>query len=249
MAALLGALVLLTLPQASRADLKVVQRVTIDSPQMKAMMESLSPQQRQRMNEMGMGMMSGRPTQATLYARGPKARADLGLLSFVYDAGAGQIVTINRSAHTYSGQKIDRTREAAGTQTTVKSVAGSKSVLGHACRHYTFRATSPNLPGGEIVGDLWAAPDLPSLPAPVAQAGPVGALRGVYSKIKGLPLLTNVKVIGAPTGDMTVKTVATAVSQGMLSASLFAVPAGYTQTPPGTNAMPGMPGMEGGMGD
>ena len=75
----LAALAAIAVP-AARADLKVVQTLRIDSPQLKAYMDSMTPEQRAKMGRSGNPLLSGAPQVTTFYVRGGKSRAPMSAL-------------------------------------------------------------------------------------------------------------------------------------------------------------------------
>ncbi len=226
---------------AAHADVKVTQAVTVDNPQLKAAMQSMSPEQRAQMSKMGLG---GTIT-STLYVSGRRSRTDIGPFnSTIVDQAAGKMTMINRTSHTYSTQPLGgvaaRAKSAAAS---VKATGKTKVILGHLCRDYHLSVTTPSMPGGSISGDVWAAADLPRLPVSALSGGPTAALTSQWSKIAGMPLQMTLTVTGSPAGNTVVRTVATQVRTTPIPASVFAVPAGYQPGPAYGNPMMGGMGM------
>ena len=216
---------LLALSVSAHADLKVVQTTKIDNPQLKAYMETMTPEQRANMAHSG-GMMAGMlPSQTTVYFSGSHARADVGATTLLFDAATRQAITLNRTNHTYAARPL-KAPGAGGFQATVKPTGQTKLIQGHLARHYTLSATSPSLPGTIIQGDIWAAQDLPAPPA-LSAGGPFAIMQTLLSKVKGYPLLTNVVATGSPMGNTTFQSKVISVSKAALPASVFAIPAGY----------------------
>lgn len=225
---------------AAHADVKVVQAVTIENPQLKAAIQSMSPEQRAQMAKMGLGGT----IVSTVYISGKKSRTDVGpATSVIVDQASGKVTTLNRISHTYSTQPLSRSvNQAKNVQSTVKSTGRTKVILGHLCRDY--RVSLLSAVGGasmKISGDIWAAPDLPR-PA-IAGAGPLGALQGQWSKMSGMPLLTTLTSTGSAAGATTIRVAAQSVSKTPIPASTFTVPSGYKLGPAYASPM-----MGGGMG-
>lgn len=226
----LAALAAIAVP-AARADLKVVQTLHIDSPQLKAYMDSMTPQQRASMSRSGNPLLSGAPQVTTLYLRGGKSRADVGGVTYISDAATNQTTMINRRSHTYSTMQTPSPGAGAGQITaTVKDTGQTKVIQGHPCRHYLMSATLPSQPGTVIQGDIWTALDLPRPVLPASSQGPLAVMQGLMRKVSGFPLKTTLAVTGSPLGSTTVTTSVVSVSKAALPASDFAVPAGYTKS-------------------
>lgn len=230
----------------ARADVKIVQNVSISNPQLDAMLQSASPEQKAQMAKMGLAGNSVK----TGYMSGRKSRYDLSALtSIIADLGANKVYTLNRGAHTYSAQPYSAMAGRAsgkGMNASLMATGKTKKILGHVCRSYHLSLTSASMPGSIISGDIWAAPDLPQPFASVLSAGPLAALQSQWKKIKGMPLQVLVTVSGSPVGNTTVKMTTRAISTGPLPASVFAIPTGYKPVAPGANRSMG--GMMGGMG-
>lgn len=228
---LAAALAALTI-SAAQADLKVVQTTQIDNPQLKAYLQTMTPQQRAQMSHSSNPLLRGGPQTSTVYLRGSKSRAELGGMIYITDTSTHQTTIINRHKHTYS---TVQTPPNAGGQisATVKDTGQMKVIQGHPSRRYAMRATLPSQPGTIIQGDIWAAQDMPRLTLPASGPGPYAIMQGLLQKIKGFPLKTNLAVVGSPMGNTTVQSSVLSVSQAPLPASLFAVPAGYTKSASG----------------
>ncbi len=225
---LAAALAALTV-SAAQADLKVVQTTRIDNPQLKAYMETMTPQQRAQMSHSDNPLLRGGPQVSTVYLRGSKSRADLGGMTYLMDAATHQTTIINRRKHTYSTAPTQAGAESR-ISATVKDTGQRKVIQGHPSRRYALRATLASQPGTIIQGDIWAAQDLPRPFLPTSGQGPYAILQDLLRQVKGFPLKTNIAVVGSPMGNTTVTSSAVSVSQAPLPASLFAVPAGYAKS-------------------
>jgi len=225
----LAALAALSAAPAAHADLKVVQTLRIDSPQLKAYMDSMTPEQRAKMSRSGNPMFSGAPQVTTLYVRGSKSRADIGPMTYVSDAATNQTTVIDRRRHTYATMQTP-TGAAGQISAQVKDTGQTKVIQGHPSHRYAMTATLASQPGTVIQGDIWAAQDLPRPTLPASGQGPMAVMQGLMRKIKGFPLKTTMAVTGSPLGSTTVTSSVMSVSKAALSASLFAVPAGYTKS-------------------
>jgi len=231
----LAALAAAAMP-AARADLKVVQTLHIDSPQLKAYMDSMTPDQRAKMSRSGNPLLSGAPQVTTFYVHGDKSRADVGPVSYVSDAATHQTTVINRRSHTYSTMQTPTGAGMGAGQitATVKDSGQTRVIQGHPARRYLMTATLASQPGTVIQGDIWAAQDLPrpSLPA-TGQGGPFAVFQSLLRKVKGFPLKTSLAVTGSPLGSTTVTTSVVSVSKAPLPASAFLVPSGYAKATAG----------------
>lgn len=221
---------LLALAVSAHADLKVTQKFRLDNPQLKAYLDTMTPQQRaQQMSRSGSLISGLGPQTTTLYFRGGKTRADVGVMTYLFNAQAhGDTTVLNRKNHTYATQPY-KAPVTGQFQATVKSAGAGKVINGHPSRHYLLTATSPSLPGTIIHGDIWAAQDLPTPPA-ITGGGPFAALEALLQKVKGYPLTATVVATGSPMGDTTFKSSVVAVSRVPLPASVFSVPAGYKKS-------------------
>ncbi|MDQ2799608.1 MAG: DUF4412 domain-containing protein [Armatimonadota bacterium] len=228
---LAAALAALTV-SAAHADLKVVQTTRIDNPQLKAYMETMTPQQRAQMSHSDNPLLRDGPQVSTVYLRGGKSRADLGGMTYITDAATHQTTIINRRKHTYSTVPTPANSAGAASRisATVKDTGQMKVIQGHPSRRYALRATLASQPGTIIQGDIWAAQDLPRPLLPTSGQGPYAILQDLLRKVKGFPLKTSLAVVGSPMGSTTVTSSAVSVSQAPLPASLFAVPAGYAKS-------------------
>ena len=225
----LAALTVIAAP-AARADLKVVETLRIDSPQLKAYMDSMTPQQRAQMSRSGNPLLSGAPQVTTFYVHGSKSRADVGPLTYVSDAATNQTTTINRRSHTYSTMQTPTTGGTGQTTSTIKDTGQTKVIQGHPSRHYLMSATLASSPGTVIQGDTWAAQDLPQPSLPTSGQGPFAVLQNLLKKVKGFPLKTTLAVTGSPLGSTTATISVVSVSKATLPASDFAIPAGYAKS-------------------
>ena len=218
---------------AARADLKVVQTLRIDSPQIKAYLDTMTPEQRAKMGRSGNPMFSGAPQVTTLYVRGGKSRADIGPMTYVSDAATHQTTVIDRRRHTYSLMATPTGAAAGQISATVKDTGQTKVIQGHPSRRYAMRATLASQPGTVIQGDIWAAQDLPRPALPASGQGPLAVMQGLLRQVKGMPLKTTLAVTGSPLGNTTFTSSVVSVSRASLPASVFTVPAGYTKSSTG----------------
>jgi len=229
--ALAAALAALTI-SAAHADLKVVQTTQVDNPQLKAYMETMTPQQRAQMAHSGNPLLRGEPQQTVIFVHGTQTRADIGGMTYLVNSATHQTTVLNRRSHTY----LTRPYKAPGTgatgqmQATVKDTGQTKIVSGHPARRYTMTATVPSQPGTIIRGDIWAALDLPQPAQLTTGPGPFAALQSQFKKVKGYPLKTSLAITGSPMGDTTINSSVVSVSKALLPASVFAIPAGYMKS-------------------
>jgi hypothetical protein len=227
---------------SARADLKVVQSVTFDSPQMKQMLANIPPARRAAMAKSGQGMFDGKPIIATVSNSGQKFRSEMGPQIVLLDGAAKKMTMLNTTGHTYQTMPYNpgANTPAANMSASVHDTGQTKTILGHLARHYTINVSAPMMGGATIKGDIWAAPDLPQPPIVGPATGPGALIQAQMKAIKGMPLITTIKINGGQMGmGMTIKSVVKSISTAKLPASLFAIPAGYSE-----GAMPmGMGGM------
>ncbi len=224
--------VLLALTSAAHADLKVVQSTKIGNPQLEAMEETMTPQQKAQMARSDNPLFHSGPQIMTIYVHGVKTRADIGSVTYLMDTSLHQATVLNRRNRTYATQpyKAPSGGMLGQTTSTVKDTGQTKTISGHPARHYTLTMTSASLPGTIIQGDIWAAQDLPQPPMVGMGGGPFAAIQSQFRKVKGFPLKTSIVVTGSPMGNTTVQSSVVSVSQAPLSGTIFSIPAGYKKT-------------------
>lgn len=225
---------------AAQADVKAVEKVTIDSPQLNAAMESLPPQQREKMRAMGIGTNM----QVTLFVSGNRQRTDVGAMSIYLDMNNQKMVQVNRANKTitsmpYSPELVKQ--QTVGTTTHVTPTGKTMMILGHVAR--LSKMTSENAAQGiKTVGEIWAATDIPAPKSNPFAAQMGGVNMAEIAKIKGFPMKFKLTTTGGYTGKMTVSGVVTALSTKPLPSKTFAIPTGYR---PGGPAFPMGSGMGG----
>ena len=229
---MLMALALLPVGGAAQADLKVVQTTSLDSPQLKAYEETMTPQQRAQMAHSGNPLFQNGPQQTTVYVHGTHTRLDVGNLSYLVDSATRRTDVVNRQTHTYTVQPYRIPANAGQGAVTVKDTKQTKLIAGHLCRHYFTTATLASQPGTLVQGDIWAASDIPQPSLLSGGGGPLAVLQAQFRKIKGYPLKSTLAVTGSPLGNTTVSTNVVSVSKTALPASVFSIPAGYTKAAP-----------------
>ena len=220
---------------AARADMKVVQTTQVDSPQLKAYLETMTPQQRAMMAHSGNPLLRGGPQQTVIFVHGGQTRADIGTMSYVVNSATHQTTVLNRRSRTYSSRPYKALGAGAPgqMQATVKDTGQTKIVAGHPARRYLMTATVPSQPGTIIRGDIWAALDIPQPAQLSTESGPFAALQSQFRKVKGYPLKTSLAITGSPMGDTTVNSSVVSISKAPLPASVFAIPSGYTKASAG----------------
>ena len=228
--AALMAFALVSVCGAAHADLKVVQTTRIDSPQLKAYEETMTPEQRAAMAKSGNPLFQTGPQITTVYVHGPQTRADIGGVSYLVNGATHLTTVINRRSRTYTTQPYHVPSSAGQGTATVKDTGQTKLIAGHPAHRYLLTATLASQPGTIIQGDIWAASDVPQPALLSTGAGPFAVLQSQFRKIKGYPLKSTLAVTGSPLGSTTVITNVVSVSKAPLPASLFAIPAGYTKS-------------------
>ena len=220
------------------ADCTVTEKLTILSPQMKEMYESMSPSQQGHLRKSRMGFLSGIPIKGILYVSGKKLRSDIAGVTTVYDSGTNKLVTINRTNQTYS------VRSLAGTQSPISAAVTSLGpgvrILGHATRHYRFSTNMRNAQfrGLAMSGEIWSAQDLPSNRLALSMLGGGVQAPTQLEKIKGQVLKVTAQITGTPIGSISVNSYPVSVSTARIPVTIFAVPKGYRQTAPSRNVGP-----------
>ena len=226
---LASALAVLGAASAAHADMTIVQNTKIDSPQLKAYMESMTPAQRTQMSKMGNPLLSGAPLRSTIYIHGTKTRADVGSTSYIVDSATKKTLLINRRNHTYTVKAYQAAAPQGTPQAKVKDTGQNKLIGGHMAHRYLLSATIPAQPGTLIQGDVWTTRDIAQPPS-LSGGGPLSSMQNVFKQIKGFPLKSTLAVTGSPLGSTTVTTSLVSISKSALPASAFAVPAGYKKT-------------------
>ena len=191
---------LLALASAAQADLKVVQTTKIGNPQLEAMEETMTPQQKAQMAHSDNPLFRSGPQLMTIYVQGSKTRADIGNTTYLMNMSTHQATVLNRRSHTFATRPYTTPGAMGQTTATVKDTGQTKVISGHPARHYTMTMTSASLPGTIIQGDIWAAQDLPQPPMMSIGGGPFAAIQSQFRKVKGFPLKTSIIVTGSPMG-------------------------------------------------
>ena len=226
---------LLVLAASAHADLKVTQTTKIENPQLQAMEETMTPQQKAQMAHSDNPLLRGGPQITVVYVRGAMTRADIGGMTYLTDLSKHQATLVNRRTHTYATRPYSAQGATGQTSATVKDTGQTKTINGHPARRYTLTMTSASLPGTVIEGDIWAAQDLPQPPL-LMSGGPFAAFQNQFRKVKGYPLKTSLVVTGSPMGNTTIQSTVVSISQASLPVSVFAVPAGYKKSSAETGA-------------
>lgn len=216
---------------AAHADLTLVQTTTISNPQITAALQSMTPQQRAQVQKSGSPFFQTGPQTVTIYTHGKQSRLDYGGYTFIADTGKGQVLTLNRRAHTYSTRPLNPNQNSGIAGTTVRDLHQSKTILGHVAHHYTVATANVGGAGSQLKADVWAAPDLTQPTSSLTGGGPTGPLQSLLHQVKGLPLQTTVIIAGSPVGTVTAKSVAKSISTKPVALSAFALPAGYKPGP------------------
>ncbi len=224
-----SALAVLGAASAAHADMTIVQNTKIDSPQLKAYMESMTPAQRAQMSKMGNPLLSGAPLRSTIYIHGTKTRADVGSTSYIVDSATKKTLLINRRTHTYTVKAYQAAEPQGTPQAKVKDTGQNKLIGGHMAHRYLLSATLPAQPGTLIQGDVWTARDITQPPS-ISGGGPLSSMQNVFKQIKGFPLKSTLAVTGSPLGSTTVTTSLVSISKSPVPASAFVIPAGYKKT-------------------
>ena len=178
----------------------------------------------------------GQGSMTTTYLSGRKMRVENLAITIILDMDAGKMWKLNPATRTYSVTNLgpeqikammnNLTKSPAaggdGMSYKVKDTGRTRMILGHTARHYivTMKMTMMGSPM-DVTEDVLAAEDL---------AGPdFGHVGGKYP-IKGLPLVTTMKMTGGPMGAMTMTMTVTSISTDPIPESEFKVPSDYTQT-------------------
>lgn len=225
----------------AHADYKIVQKTTIQNPQITAMVQSMQPEQRAMMERSGMGaLMSGAPIPMVFYSHGREARVDFGPETLIVNAANHTQTTISRATHTYS---VSTYHPNASVQVhgQVHPTGQSKIIAGHRAQRYQVAFTNPAMPGASMTGSIWGAPDLPQPPVLALGTGPASQIASEYRKIKGMPLEVDLTMNGSSIGKTTVHSITTSISTVPLPASVFAVPTGYQKTASAAPTPHGLP--------
>jgi hypothetical protein len=214
----------------AHADVKAVESIHIDSPQLNSMMQSMSPEQKKRMAAMGFTT----DMVTTIYLSGNRQRTDFGPMSVFSDEGAHKVVMINRTTKTQTSMPTNSQamkQRLAGSSATVKDTGKTTVILGHVAHLYKISMSNP-AQGATTTGEIWAAPDIQS-PRSSSVGSPMGGLNmAEMAKIKGFPLKFVMKTSGGYAGATTITGAIKSLSTTPLPGSTFTVPPGYHQGSP-----------------
>jgi hypothetical protein len=220
----------------ARADMKVVESVTFDNPQIKKMMANLPASQRSMAANSRMSMMDGRPIPLTIWSSGKKFRSDMMQRSVIIDGAANKMTMLDSAGRFYQTMPYmpPTGKYAPGANAGIRDTGQTKMILGHKARHYAVEVSPQSKYGATVKGDIWAAADLPQPAMAGPAGGPIALLGDKIKAVKGMPLTVSLVMSGSPAGgDITIKSVVQSISMSKLPASTFAIPAGYKQAPTG----------------
>jgi hypothetical protein len=217
----------------TQAQMKELQ-AKMDDPEFKKMMDS-NPQMKAQM-EAAMKMAQGGDLNSIM-PKGYTAKfknknmlstMDGGMMSnmeFLYLSGEDKAYVINRSAKTYS--PLANTASKEGTEPEVKITKTSETarILNYTCTKYIAEVKSDK--GAPVQQIFWATKDIPGIDFKNLAKQRMGSSsqKMWYAEIDGVPLKVEMKI---PQGNMVME--ATEIKKQALSATDFAIPAGFTET-------------------
>lgn len=221
------------------ADEKIVQKIVIQNPQLQAALKNLSPQQRAQMAKMGLNDTMS----TTTYSSGQNLRTDIGLTTVMSNPAARIITTLNRDSRTYTTTPYPSQvnfRERVNAK--IVPTGQTRTILGHAARHYRISLSGPDIAHGYVTGDVWVARDLTLPTVPNNGTGISAVIQRQVHKIPGLPLDMTLVIHGEKGAQTKIHAVVQSISTTRLPNSTFAVPKGFVPGPAGLptpNALPG----------
>ena len=239
--ALAGCLLILATGVA-RADLKVVQTTTLTNSQYAAMRDSMTANQKAAAHRAGMDLMMGIPQTNTIYISGQHFRFDQSEHHFIADTRANTITSVDIATKSYRLAPL--TVQSTNFTWVVTSDKKHRNLVGHPASLYSIKGSSVTFPGEVITGKIWAADDIP-IPTP-ASTGLPAQFVSILQQVKKWPLLMDLKVTGAPSGQIVLSSKTVSVSKAPLPAATFRVPAGYKPANPNAALSNPLMGMGGG---
>ena len=243
------------LSTAAHADLKLVQKTTMEGDLSKKVQGAGGPPQ---------------TSSVTMFYKGNKTRTEAGDRVTIFDGE--RVLLLNPAKKTYQAIPKNAGADMANpmmammdikASVDVKATGKTQTIQGKQAKQYVMTMTmklgmkqgaegeAPELPSFTTRTELWTAefPGVALSPSMAKQNMPGGIASMPFVKdmteklktIKGIPLLTtmNQEIMGKKM-NMILKTVS--LSEAPLPDSLFAPPAGYKQVPYTAPAMPMMPG-------
>jgi len=212
-----------------RADLKIVERTSIDLTKAMIAGKPITPEE--------MGMLKNSPlvggangVEIAIYDAGSKFRLDMPTADSIVDTAAKTDTLLIPSTKQYMVMSIPANQLsmlAQGSTATVTDENQTKTILGHLTHLYSFTITNLMI---TFSGKMWVAEDLPGLTASALDTtDPLIGLIG--SKTKGFPLRIDATVdMPMAFGPFGLSFVVSSVSTDPLPAGTFAIPSGYTKT-------------------
>jgi hypothetical protein len=207
-----------------------MQAMMAQNPQMKAMMDK-------QLAVMNSAAASGGNPLANMFPRGITVKTKATDMLTVVEGGSGpsetlvlgatnKTYTIDRKARTYSVLPSAKKADASTKPVfTVKKTSETAVILGHACTKYLVSGTTGDTPSNYIV---WAASDFKGF-----DSSTLSKLRmsqdsssEFLSQIEGVPLKIE---IASPQAKITMTAVS--IKAESLSATIFQLPAAFTETP------------------
>lgn len=228
-------------PAPARADIAMSMHMSIDMPALRQM----PADKRAAMDKY---------LSSTIYIHGKKFRYDNALVSVIVDRQAMTTTTVNKLSKSYSVTPFDpsaaRMMMPGGSLSSAGPLKGYKMAdegnagvyLGHKVRRYllTEQLALPNAGSETIRATILSAQDL--APADMASYASLSSSMPGKAHMNGFPLKMSMTMTGGSMGTMTMAMQATSISTSPIPASVFEVPAGYTQMPlpdnPQTTAPP-----------
>lgn len=227
---------------ANQAKIKEMEE-KMNDPQFKEMMEK-NPQMKAQM-EAAMKLMAGGGDMSSIMPTGIVARIKgsntlttiqggmMDKTEVLHLADNDMTYTINNVAMTYVA--MDKTDPKIHHHNKIEKTSETQKILGHTCTKYIVKQTptkdptnsGPNMnPYSASTTNYWVTTDIKGIDMAALARQQMGReMSFIYSEIEGVPL--KIELIN-DSADITME--CTEVKSESLPASIFVLPAGYTET-------------------
>jgi hypothetical protein len=216
--------------QAQKKELEA----KMEDPEFKKMMES-NPQMKAQM-EAAMKMAQGGDINSMM-PKGYKAKFKnknmlttmeggmMANMEFLYLSSEDKSYVINRSSKTYSPIVNTTSKDVKEPEVKITKTGETARILNYPCTKYVADVKSEK--GTTMQQIFWATKDIPGIDFKNLAKQRMGSSsqKMWYAEIDGVPLKVEMKI---PQGSMVME--ATEIKKQSLSASDFAIPAGFTET-------------------
>jgi len=207
----------------------------MDMSKMKISGKSVTAEQ---LAAMKASLPSGGNVETTSYYSGHKLKAVTSISTSIMDLDSQKMTILLPSRKRYMIMSLppnDIKQLTFGARAKVLAIKATKTMLGHDVHLFKVSINSSTL---AMIGYAWVAPDLPTPPSFGASNNPMFDI--LTAKLTGTTLKASYKIVSPSSGQLSMTSEVESLSTDPIPASVFQIPAEYTQlqapTRPGTPA-------------